>query len=171
MVACAAAIWEVRPRHIEDAAQAAKALRPFGEYSYVLFSAGLLNASLFAASILPLSTAYTVCEGLGFESGVNRRFREAPIFYWLYTLLIVIGAAVVLLPGLPLIRVILFSQVINGMLLPFVLIFMILLVNKTELMGEWVNPRLYNFIAWISVAMLIGLTLALTGITVRSLGD
>lgn len=170
IVACAEAIWAQGPREIEDAADAALALRPFGKYAYVLFSAGLFNASLFAASILPLSTAYSVCEGLGFEAGVNKRFREAPIFYWLYTLLIVIGAGVVLLPKFPLIKMILWAQVLNGVLLPFVLIFMVLLVNKPELMGKWTNSRTYNFIAWVSVAVLIGLTLALVGITLRGMG-
>ncbi len=170
IVACARAIWANEPREIGGAADAALALKPFGKYAYVLFSAGLFNASLFAASILPLSTAYSVCEGLGFEAGVNKRFREAPIFYWLYTLLIVIGAGVVLIPDFPLIKMILWSQVLNGVLLPFVLIFMIMLVNKTELMGKWTNSRGYNFIAWVSVAIMIGLTLALVGITLRGMG-
>ncbi|HOL71967.1 MAG TPA: divalent metal cation transporter [Bryobacteraceae bacterium] len=170
IVACAQGIWAHGPREIEDAADAALALRPFGEYAYILFGAGLFNASLFAASILPLSTAYSVCEGLGFEAGVNKRFREAPIFYWLYTLLIVIGAGLVLLPDFPLIRMILWSQVLNGVLLPVVLIFMVLLVNKPELMGKWTNSRFYNFVAWTSVAVLIGLTLALVGITLRGMG-
>jgi Mn2+/Fe2+ NRAMP family transporter len=169
IVACAGAIWTVRPRDIEHAADAALALKPFGPYAYLLFSAGLLNASLFAASILPLSTAYTVCEGLGFESGVNKGFREAPIFYWLYTSLIVLGAGSVLIPGFPLVRMILLSQVLNGVLLPVVLIFMVLLVNKTELMREWTNSRFYNFVAWTSAAVMIGLTLALVGITFRGL--
>jgi len=169
IVACAGAIWTVAPRDIKDAADAALGLKPFGEYAFLLFAAGLFNASLFAACILPLSTAYTVCEGLGFESGVNRSFREAPIFYWLFTLLIVIGAGVVLMPNLPLVTVILLSQVINGVLLPFVLIFMILLVNREGLMGEWKNSRAYNAIAWLAVVILIGMTLALVGITLRDL--
>jgi NRAMP (natural resistance-associated macrophage protein)-like metal ion transporter len=169
IVACAGAIWSVAPRDIEDATDAALGLRPFGQYAYLLFCAGLFNASLFAACILPLSTAYTVCEGLGFESGVNRRFSEAPIFYWLFTLLVGLGAAVVLLPQLPLVKVILFSQVVNGVLLPFVLIFMILLVNKEGIMKEWRNSRTYNLIAWVSVVILIGLTLALVGVTLRDL--
>jgi Mn2+/Fe2+ NRAMP family transporter len=134
-----------------------------------LFSAGLLNASVFAACILPLSTAYSVCEGLGFESGVDKRFAEAPIFYWLYTLLIVIGAAVVLIPGVPLIKMILFSQVINGVLLPIVLIFMILLANNKRIMQEWTNSRFYNLAAWVTVIVMIGLSLALAGISLRSL--
>ncbi len=169
IVACAGAIWSTAPRDIEDAADAALGLRPFGEYAYLLFSAGLLNASLFAACILPLSTAYTVCGGLGFESGVNHRFREAPVFYWLFTLLVVAGAGVVLLPRFPLVEMILFSQVINGMLLPFVLIFMVLLINRKGLMKEWVNSRGYNLIAWSAVVIMIGLTLTLVGITIRDL--
>ncbi|MGA9496285.1 MAG: divalent metal cation transporter, partial [Terriglobales bacterium] len=116
------------------------------------------NASLFAASILPLSTAYTVCEGLGLESGVERRFSEAPAFYWLYTALIAAGAAVVLIPGLPLIKIAVFSQVVNGAVLPFVLIFMLLLINKKELMGEYVNKRTFNIIAWATTAIMIVLT-------------
>ncbi|MBI3473445.1 MAG: divalent metal cation transporter, partial [Candidatus Solibacter usitatus] len=148
IVACAGAIWKFGPRDIADAGEAALGLKPFGEWAYLLFAAGLFNASLFAACILPLSTAFSVCEGLGFESGVNKRFREAPIFYWLYTLLIVAGAGVVLIPGFPLIRMILLSQVINGVLLPVVLIFMILLINRRDLMKEWVNSRAYNLAAW-----------------------
>ncbi len=169
IVACAGAIWAVRPRDINDAADAALGLKPFGPYAWLLFSAGLLNASVFAACIQPLSTAYTVCEGLGFESGVNRRFREAPIFYWLFTLLIVVGAGVIMLPKFPLVQMILFSQVINGVLLPFVLIYMILLINKPRVMKEWTNSRTYNIIAWVSVVLMIGLTLALVGITLRDI--
>ena len=160
IVACAGAIYSVKPREIQDATEAALGLKPFGDYAFILFSAGLFNASIFAACILPLSTAYTVCEGLGFESGVNKRMREAPIFYFLYTLLIAVGAAVVLIPKFPLVRMILLSQVLNGMLLPFVLIFMILLINKHDLMGEWVNPRWFNVVSWITIVLIIGLTLA-----------
>ncbi len=169
IVACAGAIWSNGPRDIESAAEAAKGLLPFGQYAYLLFSAGLLNASVFAACILPLSTAYSVCEGLGFESGVDKSFQEAPIFYWLYTLLIVIGAAVVLIPGFPLVRMILFSQVINGVLLPIVLIFMILLANNQRIMHEWTNSRFYNLASWTTVVVMIGLSLALAGISARSL--
>lgn len=169
IVACAGAIHSVRPRDINDATDAALGLKPFGNAAYLLFSAGLFNASLFAACILPLSTSYTVCEGLGFESGVNKRFREAPIFYWLFTGLIVIGAGVVLVPGFPLVRMILASQVINGILLPFVLVFMILLVNKQRLMKKWVNSHIYNAVAWTSVVVLTGLTLALIALSIREL--
>jgi NRAMP (natural resistance-associated macrophage protein)-like metal ion transporter len=169
VVACAGAIYSIRPREISDAAEAALGLKPFGQYAFLLFSAGLFNASVFAACILPLSTAYTVCEGMGFESGVNRRIREAPIFYLLYTLLIVVGAGVVLIPGFPLVKMILLSQVLNGMLLPFILIFMILLINRPELMGEWANPKWFNLVSWIAVVVIIGLTLAYIGITVRGM--
>jgi Mn2+/Fe2+ NRAMP family transporter len=121
----------------------------------------LFNASLFAASILPLSTAYTVCEGLGFESGVGRKFSEAPVFYWLYTILIIAGAGVILTPNLPLVKITILSQVVNGMVLPFVLIFMLLLINREELMGEYVNSRLFNVIAWSTTFIVIALTMAL----------
>jgi NRAMP (natural resistance-associated macrophage protein)-like metal ion transporter len=167
IVACAGAIYSVHPRDIQDAAEAAQGLKPFGQYAFLLFSAGLLNASVFAACILPLSTAYSVCEGLGFEAGVNKRMREAPVFYLLYTLLIVVGAGVILIPGFPLIRMILLSQVLNGALLPFILIFMIKLINKHELMGEWTNSRWFNAISWTTVVVMIGLTLALVGISIR----
>ena len=160
IVACAGAIWSIKPTDIQDASEAALGLKPFGEYAFLLFSAGLLNASVFAASILPLSTAYSVCEGLGFESGVNRGMREAPVFYGLYTLLIVLGAGVTLIPNFPLVRMILFSQFLNGILLPFVLIPMVLLINKRDLMGEWVNPRWFNLVTWASVAIIVGVSLA-----------
>jgi NRAMP (natural resistance-associated macrophage protein)-like metal ion transporter len=161
IVACAATLYIHNYRDIKYAADAAQALRPLaGDYAYILFAVGLFNASLFAASILPLSTAYTVCEGLGFESGVDRKFGDAPVFYWLYTLLIVTGAAVVLIPGLPLIKIAVLSQVVNGIVLPFVLIFMLLLINKKELMGEYVNTRAFNGVAWVTTVVMIGLTVA-----------
>ena len=169
IVACAGAIWSVKPRDIQSGAEAALGLKPFGQYAYLLFAAGLFNASLFAATILPLSTAYTVCEALGFESGVNRRFREAPAFYWLFTGLIVVGGGVVLFPNLPRVKVILLSQVINGMLLPVILIFMILLINKTGIMKEWTNSRFYNIASWVGVAIMIGLSMALVGFTVQDM--
>ena len=169
IVACAGAIYSVRPRDIQDASEAALGLKPFGEYAFLLFSAGLFNASIFAACILPLSTAYSVCEGLGFEAGVSKRMKDAPIFYGLYTLLIVVGAGVVLIPSFPLVQMILLSQVLNGILLPFVLIFMVLLINKVDLMGEWVNSRSFNIVSWATVVIMIGLTLALVGITVRGM--
>ena len=163
IVACAATLYVHGYRDIKYAADAAQALKPLaGQYAYILFAVGLFNASLFAASILPLSTAYTVCEGLGFESGVDLKFSEAPFFYWLYTLLIAAGAVLVLLiPGEQLIKIVLWSQVLNGVVLPFVLIFMLLLINKKELMGEYVNTRLGNVVAWATVILVTGLSLAL----------
>ena len=167
IVACAGAIYSIMPKDIDSAAEAAIALKPFGQYAFLLFAAGLFNASIFAASILPLSTAYTVCEGLGFESGVNRKMSEAPIFYILYTLLIVVGAGVILIPGFDLVRMTILSQVLNGMLLPFVLIPMVLLINKRDLMGEWTNSPWFNLVSWITVVIMVGLTLAYAGITLR----
>ncbi len=169
IVACAGGIWKNGPRDIESAADAALGLRPFGQYASGLFAIGLFNASLFAACILPLSTSYTVCEALGFESGVNRRFGEAPIFYWLFTGLIVVGGGVILIPSFPLVKMILLSQVVNGILLPFILIFMTILVNKPRVMKEWTNSHVYNIIAWSSVALMIGLTLALVGISIQDI--
>jgi NRAMP (natural resistance-associated macrophage protein)-like metal ion transporter len=162
IVACAATLYAAGHHDIHDAVDAAYALKPLaGDYASILFAAGLFNASLFAASILPLSTAYTVCEGLGFESGVNKKFGEARFFYWLYTVLIVAGAGIILLPNFPYVRVIILSQVLNGIVLPFVLIFMLLLINKKELMGEYRNSGFYNVVAWTTVAIVIGMTVAL----------
>ena len=162
IVACAATLVSAGHHEVKNAADAAQALRPLaGEYAYLLFAAGLFNASLFAASILPISTAYVVCEGLGFESGLDKKFHEAPVFYWLYTLLIVFGAGVLLMPRIPLVYVSVLSQVVNGIVLPFVLIFMLLLTNDRELMGDFVNPRWYNVVAWITVVGMIVLTLAM----------
>jgi NRAMP (natural resistance-associated macrophage protein)-like metal ion transporter len=157
VVACAATLYVHGFHEINYAKDAAEALRPLaGDYAYILFAVGLFNASLFAASILPLSTAYTVCEGLGFESGVGKSFREAPVFYWLYTILIAAGAGLILLPRLPLIKIQLYSQAVNGVAIAPVLIFMLLLVNKKELMGEYINSRLYNIAAWsLTVVMTI----------------
>jgi NRAMP (natural resistance-associated macrophage protein)-like metal ion transporter len=148
--------------NIQDAGQAAEALRPLaGRWASALFALGLLNASLFAASILPLSTAYFICEGLGFESGVDRKFKEAPAFYWLYTGLIVLGGGIILYPKAPLIPILVLSQVANGVLLPFVLIFILLLVNRRDLMGDQINSRTFNWVAWIITAAMIVLTLVL----------
>jgi Mn2+/Fe2+ NRAMP family transporter len=162
IVACAATLHAAGQFTIETGADAAQALRPLaGEYAYLLFAGGLLNASLFAASILPISTAYAVCEGLGFESGLDKRFDEAPVFYWLYTALIVVGAGVLLIPRFPLFRFMVLSQVVNGILLPFVLVFMLLLVNDKELMGEHTNSRWYNVVSWSTAGAMIALSLAL----------
>ena len=160
IVACAATLYASGHHDITSAADAAQALRPLvGEYAYLLFAAGLFNASLFAASILPISTAYAVCEGLGFESGLDKKFHEAPVFYWLYTLLIVFGAGVLLVPRLPLVYVAVLSQVANGVVLPLVLIFMLMLTNDAELMGEHVNSRGFNIVAWTTVIVMTVLTI------------
>jgi len=166
VLACAATLYASGYRNISDAADAAAALRPLaGDFAYILFAVGLVNASMLSAAILPLATAYNICEGLGAESGVNKQFSEAPIFYWLYTFLIVGGAGVVLIPHLPLLKVILFSQVANGVLLPFLLIFMLLLVNRKELMGEYRNSRLANVIAWGTSIVIMMLTMAMVWTT------
>jgi Mn2+/Fe2+ NRAMP family transporter len=160
IVACAATIFASGHREINSAADAALALRPLaGHAASALFAFGLVNASLFSASILPLSTAYSVCEGLGLEAGVNKRFHEAPAFYWLYTTLIVVGAlTVVVLSEEMQIPIILLSQVTNGVLLPFVLIFMLRLSNREDLMGKYRNTRTFNIIAWATCVVMISMT-------------
>ncbi len=164
VVACAATIFKSGHGEINDAAEAAVALRPFaGQFASLLFGLGLINASVLSAAILPLATAYNVCEGLGFESGVDKRFSEARIFYSLYTFLIVLGAGFVLIPGLPLFKLILLSQVANGVLLPFVLVFMLKLVNRQRLMGDMRNGRLANAIAWSTSIVMILLTAYMVG--------
>ena len=161
IVACAATIYPSGHREIANAADAALALRPLaGPGASVLFAFGLCNASLFSACILPLSTAYCVSEALGLESGVDKRFAEAPAFYWLYTGLIALGAlTVMVLSEAKQIPIIVLSQVANGVLLPFVLIFMLRLVNRKDLMGDYRNTRTFNTIAWIICVVMIVLTL------------
>jgi len=146
--------------HIETAKDAALSLKPLaGKYCTYLFAFGLVNASLFAASILPLSTTYLICEGLGWEVGIDKKFVEAPQFYGIYSLMIFLGAGVILFPEIPLIPIMYFSQVINGMVLPFVLIFMLLLINDKKLMMNHTNGPLFNFIAWATALLMIGFTL------------
>ena len=143
IVACAATLYAHGMRDIKVPADAAGAMKPLaGDFAFILFAAGLFNASIFSASILPLSTAYTVCEGMGFESGLDKGLKEAPFFYWFYTLLIVLGAGLVLWPNFPLVKVIILSQVLNGVLLPVMMIFMLRLINKHELMGKHTNSTL-----------------------------
>jgi NRAMP (natural resistance-associated macrophage protein)-like metal ion transporter len=162
IVACAATLYVHGMRNIAVPADAAGAMKPLaGDFAFILFAAGLFNASLFAASILPLSTAYTVCEGLGFESGVDKGFKEAPFFYWFYTLLIVLGAGIVLIPNFPLVKTILLSQVLNGVLLPVIMIFMLKLINKSELMGEHTNSTWFNWVAWITAIIVTVLSLTM----------
>jgi NRAMP (natural resistance-associated macrophage protein)-like metal ion transporter len=168
VVVCAATLFVHGVRQINVPADAAEALRPIaGDYAFLLFAAGLFNASLFAASILPLSTAYTVCEGLGFESGLNRTWKQAPVFYWLYTGLIVAGAGVVLIPNFPLVSMAILSQVLNGLLLPVVMYFMLRLINNKELMGEFHNRLWFNVIAWATAAIVTGLSLVLVWQSLR----
>ncbi|PKN77418.1 MAG: Mn transporter [Deltaproteobacteria bacterium HGW-Deltaproteobacteria-10] len=147
---------------IDTAKDAALALAPLaGVYCSWLFAFGLLNASLFAASILPLSTAYTICEAFGWESSLNTKFVEAPQFYGLYSFMIFLGAGIILLPNVPLISIMYYSQVINGILLPFILIFMLLLINDKRIMGDYVNGRLMNIISWLTVVILNGLSVTM----------
>jgi NRAMP (natural resistance-associated macrophage protein)-like metal ion transporter len=163
VVACAATLYVHGMGAIQVASDAAEAMRPLaGDYAFLLFAFGLFNASLFAASILPLSTAYTVCEGLGLESGVDKSFKEAPFFYWLYTLLIAGGAiTVMVLPVTKLVSFAILSQVLNGILLPVIIILMLLLINRRDLMGEHKNSRLWNVIAWSTSIIVIGLTMVM----------
>ncbi len=163
IVACAATIWvhnlhAAHPISVNnDVSGVAAALAPIaGKFSALLFGIGLLNAAVFTASILPLSTAYYVCEAFGFERGVDHRFFDAPIFYGFYLALIVIGAGAVIIPGAPLGAIIFYSQVLNGMLLPIVLVLMLLLINNKRLMGRWTNSRTFNVIAW-ATAIIVGL--------------
>ena len=150
--------------NITDAAEAAKALVPLaGKWASYLFAFGLLNASIFSATILPLSTAHVICEGMGFEAGLDHKFREAPAFYWLYTILIVVGAGIVLIPNVPLWKIFIFSQVGNGVWLPVVVIFILLLVNRKDLMGEHTNTLAFNVVAWITAVAMIALTMVLVG--------
>jgi len=162
VVACAATIFHSQHKELNDVADAARALAPFaGKFAAILFAVGLVNASLMSAAILPLATSYNICEGLGFESGIDRRFGQAKIFYGLYTGLIVCGAGFVLLPNLPLLKVILLSQVLNGVLLPFVLVFMLILINRERLMGEYKNGPWGNSIAIATSVIMVMLTIAL----------
>jgi NRAMP (natural resistance-associated macrophage protein)-like metal ion transporter len=163
IVACAATIYLVGPRGITNAADAALALGPLaGRAASGLFAFGLCNAAIFSACILPLSTAYCVCEGLGVEAGIDKRPYEAPTFYTLYTALIVLGALAVLMLGeARQVPIILLSQVANGIVLPFVLIFMLRLCNRKDLMGDYCNKRGFNIIAWTTCIVMIALTLLL----------
>lgn len=163
IVACAATLFVHGMGAIQVASDAADAMRPLaGDYAFLLFAFGLFNASLFAASILPLSTAYTVCEGFGVESGIDKSFKEAPFFYWLYTLLIAGGSiTVLLLPDRLLIKFSVLSQVLNGVLLPAIIILMLILINRKDLMGEHRNSRLWNAIAWTTSMIVIGMTLVM----------
>ncbi|HZC65677.1 MAG TPA: Nramp family divalent metal transporter, partial [Candidatus Dormibacteraeota bacterium] len=152
IIVCTAATLHASGQlNIADASEAAKALIPLaGKWAGLCFAFGLLNASLFAATILPLSTAHVICEGLGFEAGIDHKFSEARIFYSLYTILIGAGAGIILIPNVPLWKILIFSQVGNGIWLPVVIIFILLLVNRRDLMGEHVNTLTFNIVAWVT---------------------
>ncbi len=167
VVACASTI-HLKGFRIETAADAARALEPLvGHYASSLFAFGLFNASLFAACVLPLSTSYYICEGMGWESGIDKDFRQAPQFFWLFTIIIIMSAGFILIPDMPLILIMFFSQVVNGAVLPFVLIFMLLLVNDKRLMGVYTNGPFFNAVAWVTVSVMILLTSLMTIETVR----
>ncbi|MGH7407857.1 MAG: Nramp family divalent metal transporter [Candidatus Methylomirabilales bacterium] len=167
IVACAATL-SVHGVRIETAADAALALEPFaGRYATVLFAVGLFNASAFSAAIVPLSTAYAVCEAFGWVTGVNRGLREAPGFFAIYLAVVGSGAAAILWPGAPLIEIMVASQVLNGLLLPAVLLLMLRLINDREVMGRHVNSPVFNLIAWSTAAVMIGLSLLLLVLIVR----
>jgi NRAMP (natural resistance-associated macrophage protein)-like metal ion transporter len=169
VMACAATLHK-QGITIQTADQAALALAPLaGKYASWLFAFGLFNASLFAAAILPLSTAYFVTESAGWESGLDRKWGEAKQFYWLFTGIVAVGAGVVLIPHLPLIRIMLLSQIVNGMLLPFVLIYMLRLANDEKLMGVHRNGRWFNLVAWTTAVVMIGLTTYLVATGIRDL--
>ncbi len=144
---------------IDEASEAALALKPLaGEYAYIMFAMSLANASLLGAIIVPLATAYYICEAMGWEAGINKTFREAPQFMWIYTLIIVVASLVILIPGAPLIFLMVLSSVVNGLLLPFVLVYALLIVNNRKLMGEYTNSRTFNYISWATVITIIILT-------------
>ncbi len=162
VVACASTI-HLQGLKIETAADAALALKPLvGKHASALFAFGLFNASLFAACILPLSTSFYICEGMGWESGIDKDFRKAPQFFWLFTIIIVLSAGIILIPNAPLIMIMFLSQVVNGAVLPFVLVFMLLLINDKSLMGKYTNGPFFNVIAWITVVIMIVLTALMT---------
>jgi Mn2+/Fe2+ NRAMP family transporter len=177
IVACGATIFAfnthlapgAKALDVGNAGDIATALVPLaGKYASLLFALGLLNAAVFTASILPLSTAYYVCEAFGFESGVQHGFSEAPVFYSLYLALIAIGGGFVLIPGAPLVGIIFYSQVLNGALLPVILVLMLLLINRPRLMGAYVNNLAFNAIAWATVIIVGLLTVVSTVQTILS---
>lgn len=161
IVACASTL-HVKGIVINEAKDAAFALKPLaGNLASATFAFGLFIASIFSATILPVATAFYVCEAFGFEAGIDKKWKDAPQFYWLFTSIIIIGAAIILIPNAPLILITLWSQVANGVLLPVVLICMILIVNNKEVMGEYVNKPMQNIFGWFTIVVLIGLTIAL----------
>jgi Mn2+/Fe2+ NRAMP family transporter len=162
VIAVATTLFHGTPVQFESADQAARALEPVaGELATLLFAVGLFGASMLAATILPLTTAYVICEAFGWESGVGKRFGDAPVFFGIFTFVLAFGALIVLIPGLDLIPVILASQNLQGLLLPVVLVFMILLVNDSRLMGRHKNGRIGNLLAWSAVGLVVILDVTL----------
>jgi Mn2+/Fe2+ NRAMP family transporter len=165
IVACAATLYPKGIR-IGDAGEAALALGPLaGPYASFIFALSLANASLLGAIIVPLATAYFICEAMGWERGVNKTFREAPQFMWIYTVMIVASSVIILVPGAPLVFLMVLSSVINGILLPFVLVYALSLVNNAKIMGEYTNPRFYNAVTWATIVVIIALTAAMLAVT------
>ena len=168
VIACAATLFQAGI-HINTAQDAAVALEPLaGQHASWLFAFGLFNASLFAASVLPLSTAYCICEGMGWDTGIDKRFNEAPQFFGLYTASIILGAGMILVPRFPLLKIMYFSQVANGILLPFILIFMLWLINNKEIMGEFVNSKFLNQISLVVVGIIIMLMVLMLALSIAS---
>jgi len=160
IVTCATLLFPHGIR-VDEASEAALALKPLaGKYAFLIFALCLANASLLGAIIVPLATAYYICEAMGWEAGVNKSFAEAPQFMWIYTLIIALASMLVLIPGAPLVLLMVLSGVLNGLLLPFVLVYATLLINNRGLMGEYTNSRFYNYVAWGTVISVTCLTFA-----------
>ena len=166
IVACASTL-HVNGVKIEEAKDAALALRPLaGKAAYIIFAAGLFVASIFSAAILPIATAFYVCEAFGFEAGIDKKWKDAPEFYWLFTIIVIVSVGIILLPRAPLIQITIWSQVINGVLLPVVLISMLVIINKRDVMGAHVNGRLGNFIGWTTAVVLLGMNAVFLGMSI-----
>lgn len=161
MATCATTLFPHGIR-IQEASEAAIALKPFaGNYAALFFAISLANASILGAIVVPLSTAYYICEAMGWEAGINKTFKDAPQFMWIYTAMIVIASVLVLIPGAPLVLIMVLSSVLNGILLPLVLVFTLLLINNKKIMGNHINPKGHNYVSWATVIVLIVLTTAL----------
>ena len=170
IVTCAATLFPSGIR-INEASEAAIALKPLaGEYASFIFALCLANGSLLGVIIVPLATAYYICEAMGWEAGINKTFREAPQFMWIYTAIIVVSALVILIPAAPLVFLMILASVVNGILLPFVLIYALSLVNNAKIMGEHVNPKSYNYISWGTIVVIICLTVFLVVTSIMPAG-
>jgi Mn2+/Fe2+ NRAMP family transporter len=165
IITCATLLFPAGMR-IQEASEAAVALKPLaGNYASLIFAVSLANASFLGAIIVPLATAYYTCEAMGWETGIGRTFKDAPEFIFIYTALIILSVLIILIPGSPLVSLMVLASFLNGLLLPFVLIFALALVNDRRIMGEYVNSRAFNIIAWLTVVALIVLTIALIMMT------